>query len=99
MSREYNPIINSLKKETTFIDDVKKASVKFFEKGKLETLYQSDNREVKAYRDDNENLIYVFDKNKNKLTINFEEIYDFNKDSSIKEILHWQYKEDRENKG
>lgn len=99
MSREYNPIINSLKKETTFIDDVKKASVKFFEKGKLETLYKSDTREIKAYRDDNENLIYVFDKNKNKLTINFEEIYDFNKDGSIKEILHWQYKEDKENKG
>lgn len=99
MSREYNPIINSLKKETTFINDVKKASVKFFEKGKLETLYQSDNREVKAYRDDKENLIYVFDKNKNKLTINVEKIYDFNKDSSIKEILHWQYKEDKKNKG
>ncbi len=37
--------------------------------------------------------VYLFDKKENQITVNVVQIHSYNKDSSIKEILYWQYKE------
>ena len=46
-------------------------------------------REIKAYRDDENAVIYLFDKKDNKIEVLIEEIHSFNKKGSIKEIIHW----------
>lgn len=93
MSREYNPINEALGKESKFLEEVKVATQRFFDNSDLEVLHKSKNREIKAYRDMENMVVYVMDKKDKKITINIDDIHDWNKDSSTKEIIYWQYKE------
>lgn len=95
MSREYNPISEALGKESKFLEEVKIATQRFFDNSDLEVLHKSKNREIKAYRDMENMVVYVMDKKDKKITINIEDIHEWNKDSSTKEIIYWQYKENQ----
>lgn len=91
--RENNPVSHAISKETKFLDEITAATSSFFENENLEVLFKDNQREIKAYRDNENMCIYVLDKTDKKITINIDDIHDFNKKSSIKEIIYWQYKE------
>lgn len=93
MSREYNPITQALGKETKFIEEVNAATSRFFDNADLEVLHKSKGREIKAYRDLENMVVYILDKQDKKISVNVDEIHSWNKDSSTKEIIYWQYKE------
>lgn len=93
MSREYNPITQALGKETKFIEEVNAATSRFFDNPSLEVLHKSKGREIKAYRDLENMVVYIMDKQDKKISVNVDEIHSWNKDRSTKEIIYWQYKE------
>lgn len=93
MSREYNPITEAMAKQPQFVEEVSAATARFFDNETLEVLFKNKKREIKAFRDDQNMTVYLFDKKDNQITVNVDQIHSFNKDSSIKEILYWQYKE------
>lgn len=93
MSRESNPVSEAVSNKTQFVSEVNNATKKFFENDNFEILHSSKNREIKAYRDDKNMVIYVLDKQKDKIIVTVDDIYDFNQEKDIKGILHWQYKD------
>lgn len=93
MSREYNPISNALSQETKSLEEINSATSRLFENSNLEVLYKSKNREIKAYLDISNMVVYVMDKQEQKITVNIKDIYSWNKDKNIKEIIYWELKE------
>lgn len=88
-----NPISDALSEKTEFISGLKQATKHFFENEELETLFQTNNRHIKAFRHENNMIIYILDKQDNKIIVNSHNIYEFNEKKSIKEIIYWQHKE------
>lgn len=93
MSREYNPITDALSEKTEFVAEVTEATKRFFENESLEVLYSGKNREIKALKDIDNMVVYVLDKQDKKIIVNIDDIHDFNKKKSIKEIIYWEYRE------
>ena len=84
MSRESNPVSEAVSNKTQFVSEVNNATKKFFENDNFEILHSSKNREIKAYRDDKNMVIYVLDKQKDKIIVTVDDIYDFNQEKDIK---------------
>ena len=72
MSREYNPISNALSKETQFLEEVNAATARFFDNSDLEVLHKTKGREIKAYRDLENMIVYIMDKQDKKIIVNIE---------------------------
>lgn len=87
--RDRNYIAEALNKNNDFIAEMDKATTKMFNDVGCEELFKNKKREIKAYRDDENAVIYLFDKKDNKIEVLIEEIHSFNKKGSIKEIIHW----------
>lgn len=93
MSKKNHFISNKLSKETKFLEEVTLATSRLFESKSLEVLFSSKKREIKAYRDDENMVIYILDRKDKEITVSLHDFHDFNKDKNIKEIIAWQYKE------
>lgn len=93
MSREYNPITDAMSQETEFVANVTEATKRLFDSDSLEVLYTNKNREIKAFKDMDNMVVYVLDRQDKKINVNIDDIHDFNKKKSIKEIIYWEYKE------
>jgi len=85
-----NPVRNALRNETQYLENIFNATEKFFNESKdLELLWDKKGRQLKAYRDDKNKLIYLIDKNGKNLTIYSDEIHDFNKKEPTKAIIYF----------
>lgn len=93
MSREYNPITDAMSEQPEFVAEVTQATKRFFDSSDLEVLHSSKNREIKGYKDLDNMVVYLLDKQDKKINVNIDNIHDFNKKKSIKEIIYWEYKE------
>lgn len=84
-----NYVAKALVLEHEFIADINQATQAFFNDELCEVLHKDNKRVIKAYRDEANAVIYIFDQRNQKIEVMLEDIHDFNKDRSIKEILHW----------
>jgi hypothetical protein len=85
-----NPVLNALRNEKEYLDNIFNSTTKFFNENKdIEVLWDKNGRTLKAYRDDENKLIYLIDKKEKELTIHVEQIYDFNQKKSIKGIINF----------
>lgn len=87
--RDRNYIAEALNKNEEFIAEINKATTKMFNDVACEELFKNKKREIKAYRDDENAVIYIFDKKDNKIEVLVEEIHSFNKEKGIKDIIYW----------
>lgn len=91
-----NPVLNALRKEKKYLDNIFNATINFSNENKdIEVLWDKKDRVLKAYRDDENKLIYLIDKNGEKVTIYTQQIHDFNKKESIKKIIHFDIMTDK----
>lgn len=86
-SRNY--IAEALTEHDKFITGINKATSQLFSDTQCETLFKSEKREIRAYRDDANAVIYLLDKQKNNIDVKISDIPYYNKEKSIKEIIHW----------
>lgn len=82
-----------LKNKFNFLEDMYQSIEGLFNHPKSEEIY--DNKEdydlqiVKAYRSENNDFLYLIEKTNFGFRLYFDEIHDFQKEKTIKEILHW----------
>lgn len=83
-----NYVKKSLFKDRGFIMEMTQASEMLFD-SIPNTFFTGSDREVKILRSEDDACIYVFDKHGKKLTVGWEKIEHFQKDSSTEELLHY----------
>lgn len=83
-----NYVKETLFQGKSYIMDMTKASEKLFDSID-DTFFKGNNREVKVLRCSDDSGIYVLDKHGKQLNVHWEQIEDFQKDKSTKELLHY----------